>query len=319
MDTDTHINPLVSVILPVYNQENYIAETIESVLAQTFQNFEFLILDDGSTDGSTKIIQEYASKNSRIKFYLEKNAGKSQATNYIVAQAKGLLCAFLDADDVMLPNRLETQVAFHQKNPLIDASSAHSYYINENGNMFGIQRYPDLRTIEDCRQAQIKQQFITCSFTALMVTKEAYVNAGGLNKRFEPCEDFEFQNRLVDNKYILLINPVVLMKYRIHPTAVTVRKPILIFDTISYVKHCIQLRREGKPEISFRDFMAIQHEYSWWVKFNRKRFNYSRILFRSAGFAVLSKNYLSFAWQIATSLVLSPNYVLKKMTNFSKK
>ena len=55
MDTDTHINPLVSVILPVYNQENYIAETIESVLAQTFGDFEFLILDDGSTDGLSLI------------------------------------------------------------------------------------------------------------------------------------------------------------------------------------------------------------------------------------------------------------------------
>jgi hypothetical protein len=108
------------------------------------------------------------------------------------------------------------------------------------------------------------------------------------------------------------------MKYRIHPTAVTVKKPMLVFDKITYVKRCIQHRRAGEPEISFEDFMALQQDYSWWTKFNRKRFNYSRILFRSAGFAILSKNYLSFVWRLATSMVLSPDYVFKKMTNFSK-
>ena len=94
---------------------------------------------------------------------------------------------------------------------------------------------------------------------------------------------------------------------------------MLVFDKITYVKRCIQNRRAGEPEISFEDFMALQQDYSWWTKFNRKRFNYSRILFRSAGFAILSKNYLSFVWRLATSMVLSPDYVFKKMTNFSKK
>ena len=313
------MNPTVSVILPVYNQQNYIAETIESVLAQTYSDFEFIILDDGSTDGSAQIIRNYAVKDNRIKAFFETNAGKSAATNYIVRKAKGEMCAFLDADDVMMPERLHTQVAFHRSNPVIAASSFHCFYINENGNMFGIQRYPQLRTIEDWESASINKEFIACSFTSLMVSRKAFLDVGGLNSRFEPCEDFEFLNRLVESKHIILINSTVLMKYRIHPGAITVRKPILVFDTISYVKHCIQLRREDKPEISFEDFMVIQRGLSFWKKYNRKRFNYSRILFRNAGFAILSKNYLSFAWQITTSLLLSPNYVFKKMTNLSKK
>ncbi|MDO9372920.1 MAG: glycosyltransferase [Bacteroidota bacterium] len=313
------MRPLVSVILPVYNQENFIAETIESVLSQTFRDFEFLILDDGSTDKSAEIIRSYAAKDNRVKAFFEKNQGKSNATNQIVESAQGEFCAFLDADDVMLPGRLAAQVEFHNANPGIHASSAHCYYINEKGNQFGIQRYPSLRTVEEWKNASDKKEWITCSFTALMVTTDAYKKTGGLMKRFEPCEDFEFLNRLVDQKFIILINPVVLMKYRIHPTAVTVKKPMLIFDTITFVKHCIELRRQGKPEITFAEFTGLQKDYSWWVKFNRKRFNYSRIFFRSAGFAILSKNYMSFVWQIATSMVLSPDYVFKKMTNLSKK
>ncbi|MEO7535569.1 MAG: glycosyltransferase family 2 protein [Ferruginibacter sp.] len=313
------MKPFVSVILPVYNQEHYLAETVESILAQTYRDFELIIQDDGSTDRSAQIIAQYAAKDNRIKPYYEQNAGKSEATNSIVAKAEGELCAFLDADDIMLPDRLKQQVALHKSNPAIDASSSHCYYINENGNQFGTQRYPYFKTVEECNAARINKEWVTCSFTALMVSKKAFLSSGGLRKQFEPCEDFEFMNRLVDQKYTLIINPVVLMKYRIHPGSVTVRKPFLIYDTISYTKHCIQLRRNGQPEISFKDFMKIQEGHSWWFKFNRKRFNYSRILFRSAGFAILSKNYLSFAWQIATSLILSPNYVFKKVNNFSKK
>lgn len=313
------MDPLISVILTVYNQENYLEETITSILNQSFSNFELLILDDGSTDNSAQIIREFADRYSCIQAFFEPNTGKSKATNYLVKKAKGKWCAFLDADDIMLPERLESQVAFHNSNSTIDASSSHCYYVNEVGNVYGIQRYDQPKTIEECAATIANEDFISCSYTAMMVSKEVYLNAGGLDSRFEPCEDFEFVNRLLSKKYILLINPVVLMKYRIHPSAVTVKKPMLIFDTISYVKYCFQLRKENKPEISFADFNNIQNTSSWWVKVNRKRINYSRIFFRNAGFAMLSKNYLSFSWQIATSLVLSPDYVIKKMTNFSKK
>ena len=124
----------MSVILPVYNQAPYIAETIESVLGQSFKNFEFIIWDDGSTDQSAEIIKCYAKNDNRIRAYFEKNSGKSIATNKIVEFAEANLCAFLDADDVMLPDRLQYQIKFHQDNPGIHASSGHCYYINEKGN-----------------------------------------------------------------------------------------------------------------------------------------------------------------------------------------
>ncbi|MEO7766395.1 MAG: glycosyltransferase family A protein, partial [Ferruginibacter sp.] len=133
---------MVSVILPVYNQEKYLQETIESILNQSFQDFELIILDDGSTDNSPQIIRQFAAKDNRIQAYFETNSGKSLATNYLVNKAKGEWCAFLDADDVMLKQRLERQVAFHNANPGVDASSSHCNYINEKGNMFGTQRYP---------------------------------------------------------------------------------------------------------------------------------------------------------------------------------
>jgi glycosyltransferase involved in cell wall biosynthesis len=310
-----NMSPLVSVILPVYNQEKYIVETIEGILNQSFQNFELVILDDGSTDQSARIIRLFAAKDTRIRAFFKSNSGKSNATNYLVSKAKGEWCAFLDADDVMLPERLERQVAFHQANPSIDASSSNCCYINENGNLFGKQRYPGLETIPHYKKSIRNGQFITCSFTGLMVSKSAFLETGGLITKFEPCEDYEFLNRFADKGFVVLVIPEVLMKYRIHPNAITVREPILVRDTISFVKHSITLRRGGKPEISFEEFLIVQNGYSWWKRIDRKRFNYSIIFFRSAGFAILSKKYFSFAWNITSSLVLSPNYVLKKLKN----
>ena len=121
--------PLLSVILPVYNQEKYVAETIESVLSQTFADFELLLHDDGSA----AIIRRYAAQDARIWASFAPNVGKCGVTNRLVEQAQGQWCAFLDADDVMLPERLEKQVAFHRAHPDLDATSCHCQYINEYG------------------------------------------------------------------------------------------------------------------------------------------------------------------------------------------
>ena len=313
------MTPYVSVILPVYNQEKYLEETIDSILSQTYRNFELIIVDDGSSDNSAAIIRMFQAKDSRVLAYFESNSGKSLSTNFLVSKAKGELCAFLDADDVMLAERLSRQVDFHQSNLHIDASSCHCYYINENGNMFGIQRYSVGSQVAEYNTAFKNEEFIICSYTGLMVKRKVFLDIGGLQKKFEPCEDFEFFNRLTDSGYTLSVIPEVLMKYRIHQSAITVKQPFLVLDTIDFVKHCIRLRRSGKPEISFEDFRQVQKEYSWWEKVNKKRFNYSMIYFRNAGFSRLSNNYLACAYQLTASLILSPDYVARKVFNYFRK
>ena len=111
---DLNSNPLVSIITPCYNADKFIAETIESVLSQTYQNWEMLICDDCSTDNSVEIIRAYADKDSRIKlFKTPHNTGTpAEPRNIAIDNAKGYCVAFLDADDVWLPNKLETEVGF---------------------------------------------------------------------------------------------------------------------------------------------------------------------------------------------------------------
>ncbi len=115
--------PLVSVIMPVFNGEKYLSEAIESILTQTYTNFELLIVDDGSTDASAAIIRDYAERDSRIRFLKhERNLGTGTAQNTGFAVATGAYIANMDHDDISLPTRLEKQVRFLENHPQIGAA-----------------------------------------------------------------------------------------------------------------------------------------------------------------------------------------------------
>lgn len=128
------MNKLVSVIMPSYNCEKFIAESIESVQAQTYTNWELLIVDDRSTDSSMQIAQEYASKDKRIKVFQNfENSGAAISRNYALRESKGKWIAFLDSDDLWLPEKLEKQINFMEDNDYHFSFTSYTQ-INDEGN-----------------------------------------------------------------------------------------------------------------------------------------------------------------------------------------
>jgi len=125
---------LVSVIMPAYNAEKYIAESIESVLAQTYEQWELLIIDDGSADRTKAIAESYAVRDERIQYIFQLNGKQGRARNKGIAAAHGEMIAFLDADDIWLPSKLEVQVA-EMKEKGADLVFADTCSINEEGKM----------------------------------------------------------------------------------------------------------------------------------------------------------------------------------------
>ncbi len=105
------MNPLISIVVPVYNVQHYLAETINSVLQQTYSNWELILVDDGSTDQSAKIGQEFALKDDRISYYYKPNGGQASARNVGIKKSNGEWVSFLDADDLILPEKLADQLA----------------------------------------------------------------------------------------------------------------------------------------------------------------------------------------------------------------
>ena len=128
------MEPLVSIIMPCYNAERYVAQSIESVLAQTYYNWELLITDDGSTDKSVEIISKYCTKDDRITVLVpDEHQGIARTRNMSISHAKGKFVAFLDSDDIWYPEKLEKQVGFMLENDLAFTYSSYEV-IDAQGN-----------------------------------------------------------------------------------------------------------------------------------------------------------------------------------------
>lgn len=137
------MKPLVSIITPLYNSEKYIAETIESVLAQTYTNWEMIVVDDCSKDNGVRIVEEYQKKDKRIKLYKnEINRGVSYTRNKAIDLADGKYIAFLDSDDLWKKEKLEKQIKFMEDNNVVLSYTAYEK-MNEDGSKRGEIRVPD--------------------------------------------------------------------------------------------------------------------------------------------------------------------------------
>lgn len=137
------MEPLVSIITPLYNSEKYIAETIESVLAQTYTNWEMIIVDDCSKDNGVRVVEEYQKKDKRIKLYKnEINRGVSYTRNKAIDLANGKYIAFLDSDDLWKKEKLEKQIKFMEDNNVVLSYTAYEK-MNEDGSKRGEIRVPD--------------------------------------------------------------------------------------------------------------------------------------------------------------------------------
>ena len=214
-------NCLVSVVMPVYNGERYLTQAIESILNQTFQDFEFVVVNDGSTDKTREILRSY----DRLTVLDQENQGVAAASNNGIALTKGKYIARLDADDIALASRLEKQVDFLERNPEIGILGSSAYIIDSEGHKWGIQKMP-LSDAELRWMGLFKCPFIHSS---VIFRRELVEKIQPLyDPAFAPSDDYELWIRLLKiTRGMNLKSPVVL--YRVHSkNASTVQKPSII-------------------------------------------------------------------------------------------
>ena len=163
--------PLINIIMPAYNCERYIEKAIESVIAQTYQSWELIVIDDGSKDNTIKIVEKIVNREKRIKFYKnEKNIGVSETRNRAISIANGEWIAFLDSDDIWEASKLEKQMLIAKEKGL-EFIFTGSSFINEYGNQFkGILEVPEIVTYEKLRTHNV----ISCS--SVLVKKKFFKN-----------------------------------------------------------------------------------------------------------------------------------------------
>jgi glycosyltransferase involved in cell wall biosynthesis len=184
---------VVSVIMPVYNADRYVAATTDCILGQTFDDFEFIIIDDGSTDRSKDILQSYARKDARIRLISRPNTGYVTALNEGLGMARGELIARMDADDLSDPARFELQVKRFREEPELVALGSCATAIDAEGELLGDYSVP--LTHDEIEAAHLRGQS-SIHHPAVMMRPEAVRKVGGYRKEFMPCEDYDLWLRL---------------------------------------------------------------------------------------------------------------------------
>jgi glycosyltransferase involved in cell wall biosynthesis len=188
--------PSISVLMPVYNGQSFLQESIESILNQTFPDFEFIIVDDGSTDDSAGIIQKYMQRDSRIRLIRNpRNQGLIDALTLGNQSCTGKYIARMDADDISRPDRLKMQWEYMQSHPEIDVLGSNTAYIDEKGNLL------KGKLIEPSDPVQVwLQMFFRCSIhhPTILAKAEIYkrFNENGLERSYLHAEDYAFWLRM---------------------------------------------------------------------------------------------------------------------------
>jgi glycosyltransferase involved in cell wall biosynthesis len=207
----------ISVLLSVYNAEKYVGIAIESILNQTFTDFELIAIDDCSTDNSWQIVQKYMSSDGRIKAVRNHtNLGGCETLNVGLKLAKGKYIARLDNDDWSYPDRLERQFNFLESHPSVGIVGGTIEIMNENGQLIGIRKY----NISDKEIRKHIFRYSPFAHPLVMIRKTVLDKVGCYDPVFAPADDYELYFRIGSESQFENL-PDVLLRYRVVSNSIT--------------------------------------------------------------------------------------------------
>ena len=240
---------LVSIIMPVFNGQEYISKSIESVLAQSYENWELIIVNDGSTDLTEEIVYNFQNLTNKIKYFHKVNEGQVKATNFGILKSNGDYVAFLDSDDLWESDKLIKQVNFitNSKNIVFLYSKYNS--IDENGNLlFTNNSYDSLNHYKDL----LKRCFI--GRLTVIVKKSILVELNLFDEFLHSTDDWDMWIR-ISKKFKLSFLDEVVASYRIHPQSMSKNSYNQLLNVSKvYSKHVYtnsELNKQFKNEVKW--------------------------------------------------------------------
>ena len=238
--------PAISVAMSVYNGERFLAEAIESVLGQRFDNFEFLILDDGSSDTTRDIISAYAAIDQRIRPIFRENRGLVTSLNQLLAESRAPLVARMDADDICHPDRFGLQKQFLDNQPEYGVVGTRCFDIDENGAPWPLNAAPHPLTHEGFLQAIERNEPLICH-PSVMFRRSLVLGVGGYHGAFRHCEDLDLWLRLATVTKLGNLEDR-LLRYRHYANQVSSRHATESQTGAAVAKLAYRERQAGRPD-----------------------------------------------------------------------
>ena len=261
--------PRVSVIMPAFNCRRFVREAVESIVAQTFSDFEFIIIDDGSTDGTTDELKSLAATDPRIRLISRPNTGYTKALIEAMSIATATLIARMDADDVSLPDRLAVQVAKFDAEPDLVLLGGSFTFIDDAGRR--IKRFDP-----PTDHAQLDHLAYTGGnpfcHPLVMFRRDMYNRVGGYDPDFEPSEDIDLWLKLAEVGRVSCL-PDMLLLYRQHAGSVSEQRQKKQIERIRAACEAAAIRRGVEPQVVDRPWRPVgtrrsrfEHamRFGWW-------------------------------------------------------
>lgn len=266
--------PAISIIMPAYNAAAYIGLAIDSILAQSFRDFEFLIIDDASTDSTWQIIQERAKAEARIRpLRNPSNAKISRTLNHGIAAAAGRYIARMDADDWSYPDRLEKQFAFMESHPAVALSGGTIEVCDENLVPLNKRRYP----LTDAKIREKMFFFSPFCHPSIICRTEAMRAAGGYNESLEVAQDYDLYFRIGHVGELANLDDCI-HRLRTHGASSSLRRGSLQERNTLYIRMKAVVEYGYHMDGAARLYLALQYlsslivplRFKFWL-FNRMR------------------------------------------------
>lgn len=247
--TESTSAPMISVVLPVYNGEEHLAVAVDSVLAQSFLDFELIIIDDGSTDGSLRILQEYQKRDKRIRLVSRENRDLATTLNDSIDIARGEWVARMDQDDIALPQRLERQLQWLDKT---GADVAGSWV-----KCFGSWDQRITRVYQTDQAIKMDMLFKSPFVHPSVMMRTALIKQLRYDKSAEKAEDYDLWTRAAQSGWVMSNVPEVLLLYRKHASQISTKSSIRqqgVCEEVqkrywAFVVESMRLEQEGAQEV----------------------------------------------------------------------
>ncbi len=247
-NTELKKKPEISVLMSVYNGDLFLSAALESILEQSFSDFEYIIVDDASSDNTGAILAEYAAKDARIRvFKNEENLGLTASLNVGLSHCEGRYVARMDADDISLPERFMTQYWFMEDHPDVAVSGSCVAVIDESGKLLGEKNLA--LTYEEIQSKMLfNNQFI---HSTLFFRTDVLKSCGGYDERFKKSQDYELMLRL-SSRYPVVNLKEKLVQFRLHGDS-------LSWTNRDQQKFAIRARWMAITKYKFSFFLGLWH------------------------------------------------------------
>ncbi len=261
--------PTVSVVIATFNRAQYVKEAIQSVLDQTYQDFEIVLVDDGSTDNTCEVVDKF--DNSKIRYIFQKNSGVCIAYNTGIRNSRGRLIAFLDDDDLWLPRKLELQIKASESSPQAGVIYSDIFNFGNSDPSIPETHFQPLKWPPP--RGKVLDKLIERCFpqtSTLLIKREVFDQIGLFDENLPNCQDYDMLIRIA-TKFDFEVVTLPLAKYRIHPTQISKNSESVLSCHIYFLNKAIRSSLIDKTSLHKLHTKISDYYFRYGIVLIRKR------------------------------------------------